>query len=267
MSRIVTDSEEISHTKDTLNESQQELEKLRQDYEDRLKRLEANEKQELKAAHAEAQRIVDDVSRRMDELMKQYQDSLKSQPQAAREVKREVEVTREELIQQAEPLEEKAPFTPVEEILPGDLVIITSINKQAIVIDVMKDKRKLVLQAGSMRTTVPEAQVRKLTEEELNSYQTRAMQFSGTREPALPFVPMKIDLHGSRVDEALEKLDKYIDVAYLSGLSFVYIVHGKGSGVLRKQIHEFLKTLPSIDHFSFSSPEEGGDGVTIAYFK
>ncbi|HEY9093788.1 MAG TPA: Smr/MutS family protein, partial [Candidatus Cryosericum sp.] len=146
-------------------------------------------------------------------------------------------------------------------------LVITSINKQAIVIDVMKDKRKLVLQAGSMRTTVPEAQVRKLTEEELNSYQTRAMQFSGTREPALPFVPMKIDLHGSRVDEALEKLDKYIDVAYLSGLSFVYIVHGKGSGVLRKQIHEFLKTLPSIDHFSFSSPEEGGDGVTIAYFK
>ena len=267
MSRIVTDSEEISHTKDSLNESQQELEKLRQDYEDKLKRLETNEKQELKAAHAEAQRIVDDVSRRMDELMKQYQDSLKNQPQAAREVKREVEVTREELIQQAEPLEEKSPFTPVEEILPGDLVIITSINKQAIVIDVMKDKRKLVLQAGSMRTTVPEAQVRKLTEEELNSYQTRAMQFSGTREPALPFVPMKIDLHGSRVDEALEKLDKYIDVAYLSGLSFVYIVHGKGSGVLRKQIHEFLKTLPSIDHFSFSSPEEGGDGVTIAYFK
>jgi len=247
MSRIVTDSEEISHTKDSLNESQQELEKLRQDYEDKLKRLETNEKQELKAAHAEAQRIVDDVSRRMDELMKQYQDSLKSQPQAAREVKREVEVTREELVQQAEPLEEKAPFTPVEEILPGDLVIITSINKQAIVIDVMKDKRKLVLQAGSMRTTVPEAQVRKLTEEELNSYQTRAMQFSGTREPALPFVPMKIDLHGSRVDEALEKLDKYIDVAYLSGLSFVYIVHGKGSGVLRKQIHEFLKTLPSIE--------------------
>ena len=116
-----------------------------------------------------------------------------------------------------------------------------------------------------MRTTVPEAQVRKLTEPELNSYQNRAMQYSGAREPTLPFVPMKIDLHGNRVDEALEKLDKYIDVAYLSGLSFVYICHGKGSGILRKQIHEFLKTLPSIDHFSFSSPEEGGDGVTIAY--
>jgi DNA mismatch repair protein MutS2 len=155
----------------------------------------------------------------------------------------------------------------VEEIVPGDLVIINSVNKQAIVIDVLKDKRKLVLQSGSMRTTIPESQVRKLSDAELTTYQSRAMQFSGSREPALPFVPMKIDLHGNRVDEALEKLDKYIDVAYLSGLSFVYVCHGKGSGVLRKQIHEFLKTLPSIDHFSYSSPEEGGDGVTIAYFK
>lgn len=267
MSRIVTDSQEISHTRETLSANQQELEKLREDYEQKLALLEANEKQELKTAHAEAQRIVDDVSRRMDDLMKQYQDTLRNQPQAAHDVKQVVEATREELVQKAESYEDKPAFTPLEEIVPGDLVIITSVNKQAIVIDVLKDKRKLTVQSGSTRTTVPEAQVRKLTEAELNSYQNRAMQYSGTREPALPFVPMKIDLHGSRVDEALEKLDKYIDVAYLSGLSFVYIVHGKGAGILRKQIHEFLKTLPSIDHFSFSSPEEGGDGVTIAYFK
>lgn len=267
MSRIVTDSQEISHTKEALTVNQQELDKLREDYEQKLALLEANEKQELKMAHAEAQRIVDDVSRRMDDLMKQYQEALKNQPQAAHDVKQAVEATREELVQQAEPYDDKPAFTPIEEIHPGDLVIITSVNKQAIVIDVLKDKRKLILQSGSMRTTVPEALVRKLTDAELNSYENRAMQYSGAREPTLPFVPMKIDLHGSRVDEALEKLDKYIDVAYLSGLSFVYIVHGKGTGILRKQIHEFLKTLPSIDHFSFSSPEEGGDGVTIAYFK
>src|SRR5450756_1687847 len=84
MSRIVTDSQEISHTKDSLNVNQQELEKLRNDYEGKLAVLEANEKQELKAAHAEAQHIVDDVSRRMDDLMRQFQDSLKNQPQAAR---------------------------------------------------------------------------------------------------------------------------------------------------------------------------------------
>lgn len=267
MSRIVSDSEEISRTRDTLSTNQHELEQLRANYEAKLAALEANEKQELKAAHAEAQHIVDDVNKRMDELLKQFRDSIKTQPQTAREAKMAVEATREELVRKAEPLEEKQPFTPVEEIAPGDLVIITSVNKQAIVIDVLKEKRKLVLQSGSMRTTVPEAQVRKLTESELSSYENRAMQYSGAREPSLPFVPMKLDLHGSRVDEALEKLDKYIDVAYLSGLSFVYICHGKGSGVLRKQIHEFLKTLPSIDHFSYSSPEEGGDGVTIAYFK
>ncbi len=267
MDRITSDSQKISQTKDDLVQNQEELGKLRADYESKLAQLEINEKQELKAAHAEAQHIVEDVSKRMDDLLKQFQESLKNQPQVAQDAKRKVEATREELEQKAEPYEDKPAFTPVEEIVAGDLVIITSVNKQAIVIDVLKDKRKLVLQAGSMRTTVPESQVRKLTEPELNSYQNQAMQYSGTHEPALPFVPMKIDLHGNRVDEALEKLDKYIDVAYLSGLSFVYICHGKGSGILRKQIHEFLKTLPSIDHFSYSSPEEGGDGVTIAYFK
>lgn len=267
MSRIVSDSEEISRTRDSVSLNEQELARLRTEYEAKLAQLEANEKQELKAAHAEAQRVVDDVNRRMDELLHQYQESLKSQPQSAHEVRREVEAARETLEQNAVSYESQPVFTPVEEIIPGDLVIINSVNKQAIVIDVLKDKRKLVLQSGSMRTTIPESQVRKLSDAELTTYQSRAMQFSGSREPALPFVPMKIDLHGNRVDEALEKLDKYIDVAYLSGLSFVYVCHGKGSGVLRKQIHEFLKTLPSIDHFSYSSPEEGGDGVTIAYFK
>src|SRR5450756_173700 len=93
MSRIVTDSQEISHTKDSLNVNQQELEKLRGDYEGKLAVLEANEKQELKAAHAEAQRIVDEVSKRMDDLMRQFQDSLKNQPQAARNAKRAVSYT------------------------------------------------------------------------------------------------------------------------------------------------------------------------------
>ena len=77
----------------------------------------------------------------------------------------------------------------------------------------------------------------------------------------------EIDLHGLTVEEALEKLDKYLDSAYLAGMSFVYIEHGKGTGALREAVFEFLRKRPHISHFQTAMPSEGGIGVTIVYFK
>ena len=73
-----------------------------------------------------------------------------------------------------------------------------------------------------------------------------------------------LDLHGNRVDEALKKTDKFIDQALAAGYSNIRIMHGQGSGALRKALHEYLRTNPEIKIYRYATAEEGGGGVTIA---
>jgi DNA mismatch repair protein MutS2 len=70
-------------------------------------------------------------------------------------------------------------------------------------------------------------------------------------------------LVGQRVEEALDMLDKKLDDSILAGLSKLYIVHGRGSGQLRKAVHEFLRTDPRSQGYGLGSNEEGGQAVTV----
>ncbi|MCC5875303.1 MAG: Smr/MutS family protein [Candidatus Sumerlaeia bacterium] len=74
---------------------------------------------------------------------------------------------------------------------------------------------------------------------------------------------MELDLHGHRVEEALEKLDRFLDKALLSDYPWVRICHGTGTGRLYRAVHEFLKKHPSVKKYRFGTPEEGGGGMTI----
>ena len=76
-----------------------------------------------------------------------------------------------------------------------------------------------------------------------------------------------MDLRGNSIDDALLILDKYIDDAYLSSVYEVSIIHGKGTGALRRAISEYLKTNKHVDSFRFGENSEGGNGVTIITMK
>lgn len=78
---------------------------------------------------------------------------------------------------------------------------------------------------------------------------------------------MELDLRGQRTDEALEALDRYLDAAYLAGLPFVRIIHGKGTGKLRQAVREVLGGHPQVKSFESGGDKEGGEGVTVAKLK
>ncbi len=75
---------------------------------------------------------------------------------------------------------------------------------------------------------------------------------------------VELDLRGQTVDEALEVLDRYLDSAYLAGLPFVRLIHGKGTGRLREAVRRELGRFPQVTSIEPGLPNEGGDGVTVA---
>ena len=77
---------------------------------------------------------------------------------------------------------------------------------------------------------------------------------------------LSLDLRGMRAEEALASLARFCDQALLRGASRADVIHGKGSGALRREVHAFLKDFPAVARFSLASEEEGGDGKTIIEF-
>lgn len=82
-----------------------------------------------------------------------------------------------------------------------------------------------------------------------------------------PNTSYTLDLRGKRADLALAELTQFLDSALLSGLDQVEIIHGRGTGALRKSVHQFLKSYPNIAHYTLATEEQGGDGMTIVAFK
>jgi DNA mismatch repair protein MutS2 len=89
---------------------------------------------------------------------------------------------------------------------------------------------------------------------------SNTINFPRTASPGL-----ELDLRGERVESALERLGDYVDAAYTSGLPFARIIHGKGTGALRKAVRQMVEEHPLISKVETARPNEGGDGVTVIH--
>ena len=130
---------------------------------------------------------------------------------------------------------------PPKNLLVGETVEILSLNQFGTVLNLPDENGNVNVQVGIMKVNVPLNTLKRTKDE--------------------------IDLRGETLDEALLDLDKYLDDAYIAGLKEVYIIHGKGTGVLREGIGSLLKGHKHISSFRLGLYGEGGNGVTIAELK
>lgn len=149
----------------------------------------------------------------------------------------------------------------------GDKVLISSINSEGEVLDIdLKGKRAYIL-SGSIKLWVKydDLLFKKATvnPKKQKSHNSSSHGFSSQNIIVSP----QIDLRGLMADEAMLELDKYIDNAKLAGLGEVTIIHGKGTGVLRNSVKQFLKSNKHIESFRLGVFGEGKNGVTVATLK
>ncbi len=148
----------------------------------------------------------------------------------------------------------------------GDEVLLASINQKVIVLSKPDNKGDVLVQAGIMKITANIKDLRAVSGSNPNSNLPKVKK-SKKINLNLRRVESSVDLRGMDSEEAIYTVDKYLDEAYLGGLGEVTIVHGKGTGVLRKAIMNMLKGHPHVKRHRLGEYGEGGTGVTIVELK
>jgi len=139
----------------------------------------------------------------------------------------------------------------------------------------LPDQRgRVIVQLGSARLSVPMERVEALERSEEPASTRRAAPRVTVTRATSSDVPADLeadmgrcDLHGLRVDDALDRLADALDRAASAGQASLAISHGRGTGTLRKVVREYLRDCPYISHFAGAAPQDGGEGVTIAFFR
>jgi DNA mismatch repair protein MutS2 len=154
----------------------------------------------------------------------------------------------------------------------GDLVWVADLSQRGTLLSVSGSKAQV--QIGSMRMALPYESLRRIvtprtlsTSVPISTGQPRVTSGSDLRMRARAGISPEVKLLGMRAEQALMRLDEYVDEACLAGLSPLRIVHGKGTGALKKVVWEFLQQHPSVATFRHPAEEEGGTGVTVVELK
>ena len=176
--------------------------------------------------------------------------------------------TLKELEDEANPVVNRTDFgEKVTTLAKGDIVIVADIKRDATVIDINENKKQAYVMAGAIKmwTDFDNLRVKSKNKPSLEIKKTRNISGITSRKDRV--ISGEINLIGKASDEAIMELDGYIDNAILSGLETIRIIHGKGTGVLRKNVQAYLRHHKNIESFRLGTFGEGENGVTIATLK
>lgn len=248
-----------------------EIEQLKHELHAKQEKLDERKERIIQEANEKANAILREAKEVADETMKQFRKFGKENISAA-ELEKERERLRQKMAKtqtgmKIEPKKPKKQHKPSDFRL-GESVKVLSLNLKGSVISLPDAKGNLTVQMGILRSQVNISDLEIMEEPMTMTEKQRQRTSAGKMKMGKAMtVSPEINLLGKTVDEAIAELDKYLDDAYLSHLSPVRIVHGKGTGALRAGIHNYLKRQKHVKSYRLGAFGEGDAGVTIVEFK
>jgi DNA mismatch repair protein MutS2 len=215
-------------------------------------RLRSERRRLMAEARQAGEAIVDETRRRLDAVIAEVRAARSDA--AVRRARQHLREALEALPAVEPPL---PPGEPVEHVEPGQPVFVTTLGRTGLVRGGPDARDEVEVEVGSLRVHVPRVSLR------------QAQPASAPRPagavvvPAGPAVPVSISVRGRTVDDALLEVDRYLDDAVRARLPQVTIVHGKGTGALRRALHDFLRGHPHVRQFRLGERGEGDTGATI----
>lgn len=243
-----------------------EAEKLKRSYEEKLKKLDTTRDKAYNEARSEAKQIIADAKDEADEILKAMRELEKlgisgggrnRLQEERKKLKESLEDKEKSLIKARENNGEV-----IEKVTLGMEVFLPSLNQKVIVISMPDNRGEVQVEAGIMKINVKLKDLRKCeSAQKPKEKKKREVKLN------LKSVESRVDLRGLDAEEACYRVDKYLDEAYMSNLGEVTVVHGKGTGVLRKAMNDMLKRHPHVKSYRLGLYGEGGDGVTMVVLK
>jgi len=237
------------------NEKLKEMEKQLADQIDQLnkdkEKLVADKEEIINKAKEEAFEIVIEAQAKSEELI----EELKKQKSYNINEVAKIKHSFKNIVEEADTEND----LPDEEIKVGDYVRISVTNQKGEIISM--DKKNAVVLCDGLKIKASLPSLVKTVKPVVKQVKTK------TRIVKNSNFSIELNLIGMRVEEAMLELDKYLDSAVLANVPFVRIVHGMGTGALRKAVWEKLKKFKLAKRYEFGGPSEGGSGATIVYFR
>ncbi|WP_438347278.1 endonuclease MutS2 [Paenibacillus sp. FA6] len=231
---------------------QRELEKLEQSRDKLLEKAELDAQEVINKARSEAERIISDLR----ELAMAEGASVKEHKLIA---------ARKQL-EEAEPKQRKKIPAKTQNkartIESGDDVKVYSLNQKGTVVELIGNKEALVqLGIMKMKVSLDDLELLSANKSDKPQIQKQVTMVKRTRDDN---IRTELDLRGDNLEEALMEVDHFIDEAFLSNLGQVHIIHGKGTGILRTGIQDYLRKHKHVKSYRLGNYGEGGNGVTVA---
>ncbi|MFZ5942488.1 MAG: endonuclease MutS2 [Bacillota bacterium] len=277
---ISKEEQDVSELIQTLEENRLSSEVSKQAAEEKLqaanRMLSSIEEQEvqvqknadiiIRKAEEEALAIIKKARKESEELLKTIRETAKEEmvraEQRALELKKELENKEDALtakvLKGAKVIGEKPTNLKV-----GQEVFIPKLNQTATVVTLPNNNEELQVQSGILKINVKLDEVQTIKKKN-ETQKTGIGKIVSSKSEA---IKNEFDFRGLNVEEAIPAVDKYLDDAYLSGLNQVYLIHGKGTGVLRNAVREMLNKHPHVRTIRSGGFNEGGTGVTVVELK
>jgi len=239
--------EELQEKEETLKQKEEELERKK-------RRIEKEIKEEftgyLRRTRGEISQLVGKL-RKEERLNQEEYQKLKKRL-------REEEKRWEELARDVE-----APSLQ-ENWQEGEIAVVDFLRQEGEIISLDFKKKEAVVEIEGRKVKTSFSHLKRAESElEKNKLSSSVVSYSSP----VPRVGNQIEIIALSREEAQEKLEKYFDQVILTGFQTVYVIHGKGEGILREATHQFLRDHPYVESFRLGSPEEGGAGITVVTLK
>lgn len=270
LSKIEKDRVEIEKSKTDAIRFREDAERLKRELEEKTEKLDKNKEHILRQAREEARETLlkarDESTEILAEIRSISEDIEKERQHRLEEarirLKGNIDSIEGSLSEDL--LTTKKSHKPLQTVKVGEEVRILSFNQNGVIVAPPDQNGNVLVQIGIMKMTVPMDTIEKSksTSKEKTNGSARSVMKDKAKN-----VKTEIDLRGKDLEEAKYEVDKYLDDAALAGVNEVSIIHGKGTGVLRKGISQMMKSHRHVKSSRLGGFSEGGDGVTIVELK
>jgi len=272
--KIEEDRKLIKKEKNLIEATKEESTEIRDKLEKELNKIEENKKEIILKTYREAEKILKEAQNRAEKIIERLNKKKVLSKESKGPLLEQMQAISKEIKDEIVRIKPEKELIKNQNIEIGDYVLVKSLNKKGIILSISTKSEKCKVQIDNMKMLVSIFDIEKVDKLDKvpEKYSHIGNGFdrglSGGDSFSLSKIKTfrnEISIRQLTIEEARPVLEKYLDDAYLLGVSPVYIIHGKGKGVLREEVKKMLDKIPFIKSFKPGGAKEGGIGVTVAY--